>query len=273
MPSEVLTLRRPSRVLGRDKRVNVLLPRDYRATGPGHPVLYLLHGYGGGRDTWLTNTSLVDLLDGHRMIVVLPESGRRWFVNDHAGLRYEDYFVTELVTTVDAEFNTVAGRRGRAVGGFSMGGATALFLAMRHPELFGAMAAHAGGFEGPLRVDDPYAAHRGDPGFAMPTVLVHERVWGPPGSATRHEYDPYRLIGECPGPPPALYLDVGTEDYERVVRMNRRVRTALRDRGWAVEYHERPGGHDWDFVAEALPSSLDFVTRHFATADVGAPTT
>ncbi|HEU5471253.1 MAG TPA: alpha/beta hydrolase-fold protein [Actinophytocola sp.] len=268
MPTEILTLGRPSRVLGRDKRFNVLLPGGYTDSGPGLPVLYLLHGYGGGRDTWLTNTSLAELVGDHRLIVVLPESGRRWFINDHAGLRYEDYFVTELVATVDEEFNTVAGAWARGIGGFSMGGASALFLALRHHGLFGVVAAHAGGFEAPLRAGDPYAEHRSAPGFVMPTVDSHERVWGPPGSATRRSYDPYRLIREWTGPPPALYLDVGTGDYDRVVRMNRGVRTALRNRGWAVEYHERPGGHDWNFVASALPWSLDFVARHLATTTV-----
>jgi len=266
MPCEVLTLRRPSPVLGREKRVNVLLPAGYRETGRGHPVLYLLHGYGGGRDTWLTNTSLSELVEDSGMIVVLPESGRQWFVNDHAGLRYEDYFVNELVATVDEEFNTVAGERARVVGGFSMGGATALFLALRHPGLFGAVAAHAGAFEAPLRVGDPYAGHRVSAGFVMPTVASHERVWGPPGSATRRAYDPYRLIRDCTAPP-AVYLDVGSGDYDRVIRMNRAVRTALENRGWAVEYHERPGGHDWDFVNAALPWSLGFLRRHLATAD------
>lgn len=267
MTTEVLTLRDHSRVLGRDKRCNVLLPAAYRETGPGLPVLYLLHGYGGGRNTWLTNTSLADLVAGLELIVVVPESGRRWFVNDHAGQRYEDHLVEELVPAVDERFNT-AGTR--AIGGYSMGGATALFLALRHPGMFGAVVAHAGGFEGPLRVGDPYATFRADPGCIMPTVDSHERVWGPPGSATRDSYDPYRLIGRYAGPPPAIYLDVGTEDYDRVIRMNRSVRTALLDRGWAVEYHERPGGHDWAFVDRALPHSLDFVARHTAPDAVRA---
>ncbi|MEV4441680.1 alpha/beta hydrolase family protein [Streptomyces sp. NPDC049577] len=272
MTAEVLSLRLPSPALGRDKRVNVLLPGGYRSSGPGHPVLYLLHGYGGGRNTWLDHTPLLDLLDEHRLMVVLPESGRRWFVNDHAGLAYEDYLVQDLIPAVDAEFNTLADRSGRAVGGFSMGGAAALYLGLRHRELFGAVASHAGAFEGPLRVGDPYAGHRADPGFVMPDIDSHERVWGPPGSAARHEYDPYRLIrAEHPLPPPAFYLDVGTGDYERMVRMNRTVRDALRTRGWDPEYHEREGGHDWEFVGRSLPHALGFVSRRLTgTAPVGA---
>ncbi|MFJ1749552.1 alpha/beta hydrolase [Streptomyces sp. NPDC088116] len=263
MPARVVTRRWPSRALGRDKRVNVVLPGRYGAEGPPHPVLYLLHGYGGGRDTWLTHTGLVESLDDSRLVVVLPESGRRWFVNDHAGLPYEDYLVQDLVADVDREFNTIADRGGRAAGGFSMGGAAALFLALRNRGVFSAAVSHAGAFEAPLRRGDPYAAHRGDPAMLMPDEESHDRVWGPPGSATRRRYDPYRLVGlPGQGPGPALYLDVGTGDHDRVIRMNRRMRDALRAHHWSPEYRERQGGHDWDFVRAALPASLAFVTHH-----------
>ncbi|MEU8891467.1 alpha/beta hydrolase family protein [Streptomyces sp. NPDC048442] len=265
MTAHVRTLRLPSRLLGRDKGVNVVLPGGYSEHGAAHRVLYLLHGYGGGKDTWLVNTRLLDLLCDSRTLVVLPQSGRRWFVNDHAGLRYEDHFVQELVPAVDERFHTLAHRSGRAVGGFSMGGATALFLGLRHPGLFGAVASLAGAFEAPRRIGDPYAAFRGEPGFAMPTVDSHERVWGPPGSETRHRYDPYRLIGRTGAhPPPALHLDIGTADHDRMLAMNHRVRDALRERGHDVEYHERPGGHDWSYVDRALPAALDFVERRLS---------
>ncbi|MFD4529071.1 alpha/beta hydrolase [Streptomyces sp. NPDC058470] len=274
MTARVLTLRLPSRVLGRDKSINVVLPGGYREHGPPHPVCYLLHGYGGGKDTWLANTRLVELLRHSRTVVVLPQSGRRWLINDHAGMRYEDHVVDELVPAVDERFNTLAHRSGRAVGGFSMGGATALFLGLRHHALFGVVASYAGAFEAPLRVGDPYARFRADPGFVMPSVAGHERVWGPPGSETRRRYDPYRLIGQVdPTTAPALYLDIGTEDYDRMRAMNRRVRDALLARGHPVEYHERPGGHDWQFVDRALPASLDFVERRLRDTAERGPVT
>ena len=263
MHARVLTPRWRSQALGRDKRVNVVLPEGFTEEGPRYPVLYLLHGYGAGRDTWLRQTRLLDALKGFRLIVVLPESGRRWLINDHVGLRYEDYVIHDLVPAVDKHFPTLADRSARAIGGFSMGGATAMFLALRHRSLFGAVASYAGAFEAPHRTGDPYAAHRGEPDFVMPTVESHERVWGPPGSATRRRYDPYQLI-EAPSTalPPAFHLDDGTQDHDRMVRMSRAVREALDRRGWPVEYHERPGGHDWEYVDAALPASLEFLSRN-----------
>ena len=78
-------------------------------------------------------------------IVVLPECGRNWFINDHAGKRYEDYLVGELIPLVRERY----GAAGRAcIGGFSMGGASAFFLALKHPDAFAAAFAVAGALHG-----------------------------------------------------------------------------------------------------------------------------
>ncbi|WP_020667052.1 alpha/beta hydrolase [Amycolatopsis nigrescens] len=259
-----------SAALNRTKRVNILLPPDYATGRHRYPVLYLLHGYGGNRDTWLRNTALPQCVRWLDLIVVLPESGRRWFINDHEGHRYEDYLVHELVPLVDRNFRSTPDRAGRAVAGFSMGGAAAVFQALRHQTTFSAAAGLGGAFEAPLRMGDPYAAHRGDPGLLMPTVESHERVWGEPGSPTRQTYSPYRLLDRYDRSTPiAFYLGVGTEDYGRVLRMNRTMHGALRERGIVHEYHECPGGHDWDFVTRALPATLEFLSRHLTPARPG----
>ncbi|GAB3878484.1 hypothetical protein GCM10029964_029200 [Kibdelosporangium lantanae] len=177
-----------SPALDRSKRVNIMLPPGYTEGTRSYPVLFLLHGYGGNRDTWLRNTSTLAEID---LIVVCPESGRRWFINDHAGHRYEDYLVRELVDRVDAHYRTTS-RRG--IAGFSMGGAAAVFQALRHPEVFTLAASLAGAFGAPLRTGDPYSAFRDDPTLLMPTVESHELVWGPPGSPTRQEYAPEALL-------------------------------------------------------------------------------
>lgn len=252
-----------SRALNRTKRASVVLPSGYGSRGRRYPTLFLLHGHGGNRHTWLQQSALLRCASSLDLIIVLPESGRYWFINDHGGRRYEDYLVGELLPTVDRRFRTVSDRHARAIAGFSSGGAAALFQTLRHPDRFSVSASFAGAFEAPLRVGDPYAAQRGDPALLMPTVESHERVWGPPGSPSRRTYEPYRLIETWAGRPPVrLYLDVGIDDLERVVRMSRNVHRAMADRGIPHAYHERPGGHDWSYVNRALPFALAFIVEH-----------
>ncbi len=254
-----------SSALRSEKRLSVLLPVSRPQRNRGYPVLVLLHGYGGSRQTWIDRTRLLECLCRKDLVVVLPESGRRWFINDHAGLRYEDYLIGEVIPFVKSSFDVFPGRRGWAIGGFSMGGASALLQAMRYPGMFSAVVSHAGAFEAPFRRGDPYSAVRGDPRCAIPPTAVHERVWGPYGSVTRSSYDPYSLIRSWRSEMSLhVYSDVGTCDYERIVQMNRNVVLALRAAGIGVEYHERAGAHDLEFLSSALPYSLDFACRMLA---------
>lgn len=251
-----------SGALKREKRIRILVPTGQRAEREECAVLILLHGYGGSHQTWTRRTQLIEYLRGKNLLVVMPESGRRWFINDHEECCYEDYLIGEVVPFVQRTFDVFSGRHGWAIGGFSMGGASALMQALRHPHLFSVVVSHAGAFEGPFRRGDPYVGMRSDRHCSIPPTEVHERVWGPYGSPTRRFYDPYSLIksssvdmGLC------VYADVGTDDYERIVQMNRNTAIALRAAGIELEYQERNGAHDLEFLNKALPFSLDFVVR------------
>jgi enterochelin esterase family protein len=97
-------------------------------------------------------------------IVVAPDCFTRWggaqYLDSPAIGNYETHLLTEVIPAVDRRFRTAAARAGRAVGGKSSGGFGALVLAMRHPDLFAAVASHAGdmAFELSALKDLPVAA-------------------------------------------------------------------------------------------------------------------
>ncbi|MFF2385717.1 alpha/beta hydrolase [Streptomyces sp. NPDC058108] len=247
-----------SPALGRVKRASVLVPRTCTAEGRDVPALYLLHGFGGSRTTWLTGTRLTEHLTGLELLVVLPESGRRWFINDHRGFRYEDYLVDELIPFVDDRYAVHLRQGVRGIGGFSMGGAAALMQALRHPGLFDLVLSHAGAFGAPSRIGDPYTGLRHAKDTAIPSTQAHERVWGPPGSAVRGRYNLPTLLAHHDGGGLSVYADVGVDDYPRILRMNREAARKLAAAGIETAFCERPGGHDLAFLDRALPHSLSF---------------
>ena len=111
-------------------------------TGTGEMLLH--------RGPW--SESLPDRLDRligagkmGEAIVVMPDALTRYggsqYLNSSATGRYEDHIVRELVPFVDRTWRT-NGRR--AVTGKSSGGYGAMALAMRHPDLFQAVACHSG---------------------------------------------------------------------------------------------------------------------------------
>lgn len=81
-------------------------------------------------------------------IAVLPDCftifGGAQYINSSALGQYEDYLLDELIPYVDKTYRTKAERDHRGVTGKSSGGYGAMVQAMRHPEVFGAMASHSG---------------------------------------------------------------------------------------------------------------------------------
>ena len=149
-----------SRTAGRDTNLNVLLPPDY-SKDKEYPVVYILHGYTDD-ETWMARdvvgipqmlTQLYADGKAKEMIVVLTYN----FTNkEHARVNgldimtaikgYDDFIddmVTDVMPFVEKTFSVKKGRKNAAITGFSMGGRESMFIAFRHPELFGYVGAVA----------------------------------------------------------------------------------------------------------------------------------
>jgi pimeloyl-ACP methyl ester carboxylesterase len=237
-----------SSVLGRRKLAHVLPPRERH--GDPAPILILLHPFAGNRTSWLRHAP--DLLAelSRDTLVAMPECGRKWFIDDHAGTRYETYVTEDLLPRLRTEY----GADGPVtVGGFSAGGAAAFFLALRHPELFSSALAVAGAFTAGNREGDPYRHVRSDD-MMIPTEEEHDRVWGPPGSATRATYDPAALVATLPtaGPRPRFHFEVGTEDFPRMIAASTGVAVLFESAGIPFTFARAGGDHTWAYAAPAM---------------------
>src|SRR5215217_7610254 len=168
--------------LGRKKVAHVQLPSG-RPPLAGFRVCYLLHSFGGDRHSWARQGDgfLTGLASD--VLFVFPESGRRWFMNDASGKRYEDYLLADLIPAIEATYPVERSARSRIIGGFSMGGAGAIHLALRNPGVFSRAFAVAGAFYASERQGDPYASMRRG-ACMMPTEQEHDRVSRMPTRST-----------------------------------------------------------------------------------------
>ncbi len=170
------------------RQVPVWLPPSYDAAPERrYPVIYWLAGF---TSTGLSqfqgspwNPSLGDRLDRltasgamGEVIVVAPDCFTRFggsqYLDSSASGNYETHVCAELIPAIDNRFRTIAARDARGIAGKSSGGFGALVLAMRHPELFAAVASHSGDgyFELSVLRDIPVACrslrrHGGVDGF------------------------------------------------------------------------------------------------------------
>lgn len=144
------TVRIYSPLMKKDIPNLVILPEGYDK-GAKYPVLYLLHGYSANYRTWLDEIrpDLPQLAGEYGMIIVCPNGENSWYFDSTVkkGSMFETYITKELVNYIDAHYRTLPTRDKRAITGFSMGGHGAMYLAIRHQDLFGACGATSGGVD------------------------------------------------------------------------------------------------------------------------------
>jgi putative tributyrin esterase len=233
-----------SAALNRDMQYRVVLPASIPARSK-LPVVYLLHGGGGGFRDW-SNYSDSARFAERGLILVMPEGNDSYFVNA-AGRpkdRYEDYIVSDLIADVESRFPVAAGRATRAIVGVSMGGFGAVKLALSHPELF----VFAGGISPAVDVPSrPFSIKR------IQQWRHHSSIFGPWGSQTRRNSDPFVLARSAdPAKTPYLFLTCGNQ--EGLLPANRNFAALLKHRHFRYEFHVVPGGHDWNQWDQRLPS-------------------
>ncbi|MCI0535123.1 MAG: alpha/beta fold hydrolase, partial [Verrucomicrobiales bacterium] len=140
-----------SKAAGTEVSYLIYLPPDYEtAKAKRYPLFYWLHGRGGSQTA---ASQLVKRLDpairagkAPPMIVVGINGLKTSSFVDRAdgSAPVQTVIVKELIPHVDATYRTIASREGRAIEGFSMGGAGAPKIGFKYPELFGAVSILAG---------------------------------------------------------------------------------------------------------------------------------
>jgi putative tributyrin esterase len=244
-----------SAALNRDMQYRVALPASIVA-GAKLPVVYLLHGGGGNFRDW-SNYSDVAKFAERGLILVMPEGDESYYVNarEHREDRYEDYIVDDLIADVESKFPAIAGRTGRAVIGLSMGGYGAVKLALTHPDLFVFAAGLSPAIDVPSRR------------FSIKRIQQwrhYRSIFGKWGTESRHMADPFVLVRSAdPSKTPYLYLTCG--EQEGLLPANRDFVALLAHRHFRFEFHEVPGGHDWNQWDERLPSVFQRLSEHMAS--------
>lgn len=214
------------------------------------PTVYLLHGFGGNYKTWLQiKPELPRIADRMGFVFVCPDGAGSWYWDSprNPDVRYETFISTELVCFVDARYNTIKERSGRAITGLSMGGHGAMWNAIRHSEVFGAAGSTSGGLD--IR---PFPKS-----WEMYKQLgardEHPDVW-----------DTHTVINLVPGLENgrlALIVDCGYGDF--FFDVNQKFHEALLERGIDHDFLVRPGEHNNTYWRNSIDYQLLFFQKYF----------
>jgi hypothetical protein len=138
----------------------VYTPPGYDPAGSDrYPAVYVIQGYTGHLTMWANRapfrrpfTETADQVFAEEgappCVVVYVDAwtsyGGSQFVDSTGTGRYHSYLCDEVVPFVDARYRTIPDRESRAISGKSSGGFGAMITPMLRPDLFGALATHAG---------------------------------------------------------------------------------------------------------------------------------
>lgn len=286
--------------LGVDKTYWVYLPRGYDGSAARFPTVYMLHGLGGNEKNWLDHGALKEAADALslRAIVVMPDGDASFYVDGPPGdsyeaclakkpepnpgespatfcvrtPRYESYMTGDLIRDVDGRYRTIPKREARGVGGLSMGGFGAMMLAMRHQDLYSAVASHSGlvslTYVGPhpwTKGKTMLAGSVSEWGAGYPTALsdLVKRIFGPKIESYRG-FDPSLLAAKLAPGALAIYFDCGAQDDFHFEDQASYLDEVLEAHGVEHTFELAPGHHIFDFWKTRLPKSLAFFDAKLA---------
>jgi S-formylglutathione hydrolase FrmB len=227
----------------------VITPDNY-ANIQALPVVYLLHGYSGNYSDWVTKAKGIEkLVDQYQIIIVCPDGNNSWYWDSpvDASYQYETYVSTELVTWIDSKYKTIKDRKGRGITGLSMGGHGALYLALKHQDVFGAAGSMSGG------VDIRPFPNNWEMALRLGRYSDRPENWEKNTVINMlHLLRPNSI---------ALLIDCGTEDF--FYKVNENLHQQLLYRNIPHDYITRPGAHNWNYWTNAIQYQLLFMSNYF----------
>ena len=272
LPIEIEECSIASKALGREVAYSVVVPEG-AAEGERYPVLYLFHGIGGDKASWMEYGDIARVMERmvaageiEPMIIVSPDGYLSYYSDACDGsMPYERFFTEELMAVVDSLYPTIPDRAHRAIGGFSMGGFGALSCGLRNRDRFSAIAA----LSPSIRTDGQYCSEGPQEGW--------DKQWGRTfggkglaGSARLTDYykarSPYHIIDTIPVAELAdmtLIIDIGDTEGS-LTASNEQLHRRMNERGISHTYTVRDGGHDFECWNAAMPSALREISAKFA---------
>ena len=229
----------------------VIITPDNYAGSKELPVVYLLHGHSGNYADWILKAKGFErAADLYNMIIVCPDGGfGSWYWDSplDENYKYETYISKELVQWVDNKYKTIKNKNGRAITGLSMGGHGALYLAIKHPDVFGAAGSMSGGVDiRPFPNNWDMAKRLGEysdkPENWEKNTVVNMLYLIRPKSL-------------------ALIIDCGVDDF--FYKVNEKLHEELLLRNIPHDFISRPGAHNWPYWNDAVGYQLLFMNNFF----------
>lgn len=214
------------------------------------PVIYLLHGCGNDYAQWVQlRPDLPQIADEKGLIFICPNGEQSWYWDSpkNPKSQYETFISSELIAYVDSHYKTITCPEGRAITGLSMGGHGAMWNAIRHSDVFGAVGSMSGGLD--IRPFPEYW----NINKLLGEKSDNQRAW--------EEHTVINLIHKMKKGQLTMIIDCGYDDI--FFEVNNKFHEALLKQGIEHDFLVRPGNHNWDYWRNSIDYQILFFQKYF----------
>ena len=239
-----------SESMNKDIKVVAVRP-DKAVKGEKCPAVYLLHGYSGHAKTWIElRPDLPQIADRDGIIFVCPDGGYDSWYWDSPIIpesRYETFISKELIEYTDKNLNAIPDRSKRAITGLSMGGHGAMWNAIRHLDVFGAVGSTSGGLD--IR---PFPNNWSMKKYIGERDENLER-W--------NNSTVINLLDRIKNGDLAIIIDCGVDDF--FFGVNKAVHERLLQQKVGHDFIARPGAHNGAYWKNSIGYQIKFFKKFF----------
>ena len=254
--AQVDTIQVFSASMNKNIKTCVIVPDNYKKSKKKFPVVYLLHGYSGNYGTWVKSFKEVSQQVDRYGFIAIGVDGNysSWYFNSPIDptFKYETYIIDELVPFIDKKYKTIASREGRAISGLSMGGHGALYLSLKHQDVFGAAGSMSGG------VDIRPFSEKWNIKKRLGAINDFPDNWEKNTVVNLIELNQNNNL--------KLIIDCGVDDF--FIDVNRELHQKMLALKIDHDYIERPGKHNIDYWENSLKFQLLFFYNFFHSSPI-----
>lgn len=234
-----------------NKNIKTVVIRPDNSKGKVLPTLYLLHGYSGSYSNWVEKVPYIKtLVDHYNYTIVCPDGGFGswyWDVKGDKNYQYETFVSNELVKYIESNYAVCRNKDGRAITGLSMGGHGALYLGIKHQDVFGAVGSTAGG------VDIRPFPNNWEMSLRLGEYAQNKESW--------EEHTVMEMLHLIKPNSLQIFVDCGTEDF--FYSVNQELHKKLTYLNIPHRFVSMPGKHNWEYWGQSITLQMAFFDQFF----------
>lgn len=220
----------------------VFKPQNYQQKDKV-PVVFLLHGYSGNYKQWNNIMDAQKYADEYGVIIVCPDGlFSSWYINSpvKTDMQYESFFVDELFSDIRKKYKM--DENNVFISGLSMGGHGALYLFIKHHELFKSAGSTSGG----VQLSDGFGKYGLADILGNPTATSD--IW--------QKYAVINMIDQLKGLKKPFIFDCGVDDI--FYKSNNALKQKCDELKLNATYISQPGAHNRAYWVRSIKQQFDF---------------